>query len=51
MLVVATELASNAIQHTASGRSWFAAEVTWHEPVVLIAVADCGGPRRAAGDR
>ena len=44
VLVVATELASNAIQHTASGLSWFAVEVTWHEPVVHIAVADCGGP-------
>jgi anti-sigma regulatory factor (Ser/Thr protein kinase) len=45
VLVIATELAANAIQHTASGRgSWFAAELTWHEPVVQIAVADCGGP-------
>ena len=43
-LVVATELASNAIQHTASGGSWFAVEVTWHGPVLQIAVADCGGP-------
>jgi two-component sensor histidine kinase len=44
MLVVVAELASNAIQHTVSGRSWFAVKITWHGPVVLIAMADCGGP-------
>jgi Histidine kinase-like ATPase domain len=45
LLSVATELGSNAIQHTASGRGgWFAVEVTWHGPVIQVAVADCGGP-------
>lgn len=43
VLLVANELASNAIQHTASGRgSWFAVEVTWYQSMVRIAVADCG---------
>src|SRR5215470_6582263 len=43
--VVATELATNSIRHTASGRGgWFAVEITWHGPVVRIGVADCGGP-------
>jgi serine/threonine-protein kinase RsbW len=46
---VATELASNAIRHTASGRSgWFSVEITWHRPAVRVAVTDCGargGPR------
>jgi hypothetical protein len=42
--VVATELASNSIQHTASGHDgWFTVEITWHEPIVRVAVADCGG--------
>jgi hypothetical protein len=42
---VATELASNAIRHTTSGRGgWFAAEVTWHASAVQVAVADGGGP-------
>ena len=45
LATVATELASNAIRHTASGRGgWFAAEITWHAPMVRVAVADCGGP-------
>jgi Histidine kinase-like ATPase domain len=45
VLSVANELCSNAIQHTASGRSgWFAVEVVWYPSVVQIAVADCGGP-------
>jgi Histidine kinase-like ATPase domain len=45
VISVATELASNAIRHTASGRGgWFAVEVTWHRSVVQVAVADCGGP-------
>lgn len=46
VLSVATELGTNAIQHTASGRAggWFAVEVTWQESVVQVAVADCGGP-------
>lgn len=43
--VVATELGSNAIRHSASGRGgWFAVEITWHGPVLRLAVADCGGP-------
>lgn len=42
---VANELASNAIQHTLSGRgAWFAVEVTWDPTAVQVAVADCGGP-------
>jgi hypothetical protein len=45
VLVIANELGSNAIEHTASGRGgWFAVEVTWHGAGVQIAVADCGGP-------
>jgi len=46
LLGVATELGSNALEHTASGREggWFAVEVTWHQSMVLVAVADCGGP-------
>jgi serine/threonine-protein kinase RsbW len=43
-LVVANELASNALQHTASGHgAWFAVEVTSYGSVVKVAVADCGG--------
>jgi anti-sigma regulatory factor (Ser/Thr protein kinase) len=42
---VASELASNAIQHTASGRGgWFAVELTWPGPAVRVAVADGGAP-------
>jgi serine/threonine-protein kinase RsbW len=42
---VATELASNAIRHTASGRGGlFLVEITWHESIVRIIVADRGGP-------
>lgn len=46
VLSVATELGSNAIQHTASGRDggWFAVEVAWHQSAVRVAVADRGGP-------
>jgi hypothetical protein len=45
LLVVATELGTNAIQHTATGRGgWFAVEVTWHGPLMQVVVADCGGP-------
>jgi hypothetical protein len=45
VLSVANELASNAIQHTASGRNGsFAVEVTWAGPVVGVAVADGGAP-------
>jgi len=46
LLSVATELCSNALQHTASGRpgGWFAVEVTSRRSGVQLAVADCGGP-------
>lgn len=45
VMCVATELATNAIRHTASGRGgWFAVEITWHRPNVRVAVADCGAP-------
>jgi len=51
--LVATELATNAIVHTASGRGgWFAGQITWCPAVVQVAVADCGapgGPRWAVG--
>jgi serine/threonine-protein kinase RsbW len=53
LLSVATELASNAIRHTASGHGgWFAVEVTWHRSAVRVAVADRGGPTepRVMGD-
>jgi serine/threonine-protein kinase RsbW len=44
VLIVVTELGSNAIRHTASGRGgWFAVEVTWHQSTVRVAVADGGG--------
>jgi anti-sigma regulatory factor (Ser/Thr protein kinase) len=49
VIYVATELGTNAVQHTASGRSgWFVVEITWHRAVVRVAVADGGataGPR------
>jgi hypothetical protein len=42
---VATELGANTILHTASGRGgWFAVEITWHHPVVRVAIADGGSP-------
>lgn len=45
VLCVGTELASNAVQHTLSGRgARFAVEVAVHRSVVQIVVADCGGP-------
>jgi serine/threonine-protein kinase RsbW len=46
VLSVATELAANALEHTASGApgGTFAVEVTWHQPVMLVAVADGGSP-------
>jgi anti-sigma regulatory factor (Ser/Thr protein kinase) len=44
VLSVATELASNAVLHTASRRGgWFAVEITWQASVVRVAVADQGG--------
>jgi len=45
LLTVATEYGANAVRHTASGRGgWFATEITWHGPVVRVAVADGGAP-------
>jgi serine/threonine-protein kinase RsbW len=45
VISVATELASNALRHTASGRDgWFAVEVTWYQSIIRVAVADGGGP-------
>jgi len=45
LLTVANELASNAIQHTASGRgSLFAVEVIRYPSLVQVTVADRGGP-------
>jgi hypothetical protein len=45
VLSVATELGTNAVQHTASGRGgWFAVEVAWLESVLRVMVADGGGP-------
>lgn len=53
VVVVAVELVTNAIRHTASGRGGLVmVEVTWCGPVLRIAVADDGtpdGPRLAAG--
>jgi hypothetical protein len=44
VLCVATELATNAVLHTATGQGgWFAVEITWYGPVIRVAVADCGG--------
>jgi hypothetical protein len=43
--LVATELASNAICHTASGRGGcFTVEITWWQSVVRVGVTDRGGP-------
>src|SRR5258708_1815484 len=43
--LVATELATNAIRHTASGHGgWFAVDITWHQPAVRVAVTDRGSP-------
>ncbi len=45
IICVATELGTNAVLHTATGRGgWFAVEITWYGTVVRVAVADCGGP-------
>lgn len=45
VISIATELGSNALLHTASGRSGlFAVEVTWQESVVRVVVADGGSP-------
>jgi serine/threonine-protein kinase RsbW len=41
----ATELATNAIRHTASGRGGvFATELTWARTTIRLAVADAGAP-------
>ena len=53
VVCVATELGTNAVRHTASGRGgWFIAEVTWYSQVVRVAVADSGAPTepQLAGD-
>jgi anti-sigma regulatory factor (Ser/Thr protein kinase) len=43
VIAVATELSSNAIKHTASGQGGcFGVEVTWHESVIRVTVADRG---------
>jgi anti-sigma regulatory factor (Ser/Thr protein kinase) len=45
VISAATELATNAIKHTASGRDgWFTVEIIWHGSVVRLAVADGGAP-------
>jgi len=45
VISVATELASNALRHTASGRGGlFAVEVAWGESAVRVGVADGGSP-------
>jgi hypothetical protein len=45
VISVATELGSNALRHTESGRGGlFAVEVTWYESIVRVAVADGGSP-------
>lgn len=46
VVMVANELASNAIRHTSSGRGgWFAVELTCYPGLVRVAVADCGGSK------
>lgn len=43
--VVVSEMSSNAVLHTASGRGgWFAVEVVWHPLVVRVTVEDGGAP-------
>jgi serine/threonine-protein kinase RsbW len=46
LVVVASELGTNAIRHTASGvgGGQFIVEVTWHAAAVRVAVTDCGAP-------
>jgi hypothetical protein len=42
---VVTELGTNAVRHTASGRGgWFAVEIAWYPRVVRVAVTDDGAP-------
>jgi anti-sigma regulatory factor (Ser/Thr protein kinase) len=46
VLLVATELGTNAVRHTASGQGGsFEVEVTWHGPAVRVAVTDAGAPQ------
>ena len=45
VIVVAAELATNAVKHTGSGRGgWFTIDLSWHPFAVRIAVADQGAP-------
>jgi anti-sigma regulatory factor (Ser/Thr protein kinase) len=45
LVLVASELAGNAIRHTASGQGGtFAVRVAWGGDTALVAVADAGGP-------
>jgi anti-sigma regulatory factor (Ser/Thr protein kinase) len=45
MIMVVSELAANAVRHTASGRGgWFAVEIARHPACARIAVADQGAP-------
>jgi anti-sigma regulatory factor (Ser/Thr protein kinase) len=46
VLSVATELGSNALMHTASGSpdGSFSVQVTWHQSLIFVAVADGGSP-------
>lgn len=48
VIIVAAELATNAVKFTTSGRGgpggWFVIEVTWHAATVRVAVADGGAP-------
>ena len=45
LAVVATELGTNAIRHTVSGRGgWLVVEIAWYGPVVRVTVGDNGGP-------
>jgi serine/threonine-protein kinase RsbW len=46
VLFVASELATNAVQHTRTGQDgWFGVEVVLHDrETILVAVADGGGP-------
>jgi hypothetical protein len=45
LILLANELGSNAIRHTASGRGGsFTVEIAWQEPTAWVAVTDDGGP-------
>jgi hypothetical protein len=45
LAIVATELCTNAICHTASGHGgWFGVDITWHQQAVRVAVTDGGAP-------